>query len=97
MREPKARHGRREMRRRWALTAPAGNGYAGRGGDHGVAWPYLRQVSRRERERVHLLIENQVEVEPLGELTLKGFRRPVGVFNVVALRPVAPGARPASA
>jgi adenylate cyclase len=37
-------------------------------------------------QRVHLMIEEQVEVEPLGELTLKGFHRPVGVYNVLAIR-----------
>jgi hypothetical protein len=52
VREPKARHGRREVRRLWALADPAVNGYAGSSGTHGVAWPHLGQVCRVERERV---------------------------------------------
>ena len=31
-------------------------------------------------------IDEDVEVEPVGELTLKGFRQPIAAFNVVALR-----------
>jgi adenylate cyclase len=30
-------------------------------------------------------VEEHVEVEPAGEFTLKGFRRPVTAFNVVAV------------
>lgn len=52
MREPKARHGRREVRRLWALADPAVNAYAGSSGVHGLAWPHVRQVCRIERERV---------------------------------------------
>jgi len=37
-------------------------------------------------ERVHLMIEELLEAEPLGELTLKGFLRPVGAYNVLAIR-----------
>ncbi len=48
-------------------------------------------------QRVHQAIEGQAETEPLGALTLKGFRRPVEAYNVVALRPGAPGAGPAPA
>ncbi len=48
-------------------------------------------------QRVHQAIEGQAETEPLGTLTLKGFRRPVEAYNVVALRPGAPGAGPAPA
>jgi adenylate cyclase len=36
-------------------------------------------------ERVHLMIEDLLEVEPLGELTLKGFLRPVRTYNVLAI------------
>jgi class 3 adenylate cyclase len=36
-------------------------------------------------------VETDVEVEPAGEFTLKGFRRPVTAFNVVAVsQPTAP-------
>jgi class 3 adenylate cyclase len=36
-------------------------------------------------------VEEHVDVEPAGEFTLKGFRRPVTAFNVVAVRePPAP-------
>jgi adenylate cyclase len=41
-------------------------------------------------QRLHAEVEEAVDVEPVGELTLKGFRRPVPAFNVVAVRqPVA--------
>jgi class 3 adenylate cyclase len=33
--------------------------------------------------RVLLAVENAVTVEPAGELTLKGIRRPVAVYNVI--------------
>lgn len=54
MREPKARHGRREVRRLWALADPAVDAYAGSSGEHRAAWPHLRQICRVERERVVL-------------------------------------------
>ena len=41
-------------------------------------------------ERVHLMIEDLLEAEPLGELALKGFQRPVGAYNVRAIRDAAP-------
>jgi hypothetical protein len=31
-------------------------------------------------------VESDVDVEPAGEFTLKGFGRPVAAFNVVAVR-----------
>ncbi len=37
-------------------------------------------------ERVHLMVEEVVDADSLGELTLKGFHRPVGVFNVRTIR-----------
>ena len=41
-------------------------------------------------QRLYAEVEAHVEVEPVGELTLKGFQRPVAVFNVLAVRePVA--------
>jgi len=36
--------------------------------------------------RVHAAVEDLVESEPVGPLTLKGFARPVPTFNVLALR-----------
>ena len=33
-----------------------------------------------------MAVEGLVEAEPLGELNLKGFLRPVPVFNVVRLK-----------
>ncbi len=33
--------------------------------------------------RVLLAVENAVTVEPAGELTLKGIRRPISVYNVI--------------
>jgi predicted transposase YbfD/YdcC len=53
-REPKARHGRLEVRMLWALADPALNGYAGSAGAVGVPWPSLAQVCRVERRRIVL-------------------------------------------
>jgi hypothetical protein len=50
--EPKARHGRREVRTLWALADPALNAYAGSAGTRGEEWPHLAQVCRFERQRV---------------------------------------------
>ena len=41
-------------------------------------------------QRLYAEVESHVEVEPVGELMLKGFQRPVATFNVLAVRePVA--------
>ena len=37
-------------------------------------------------QRLYAEVEDDVEVEPVGEFTLKGFRRPVPALNVVAVR-----------
>jgi adenylate cyclase len=37
-------------------------------------------------QRLYAEVEDGVEVEPAGEFTLKGFRRPVAAFNVIAVR-----------
>jgi adenylate cyclase len=37
-------------------------------------------------QRLYAEVEDDVEVESMGEFTLKGFQRPVTAFNVVALR-----------
>ncbi len=37
-------------------------------------------------QRLHAEVEADIEVEPVGEVTLKGFERPVGAFNVLAVR-----------
>ena len=37
-------------------------------------------------QRLHAEVEDEIEVEPVGELTLKGFRRPIPAFNVIAVR-----------
>jgi hypothetical protein len=36
--------------------------------------------------RLYAEVEDEVEVEPVGEFTLKGFQRPVAAFNVLAVR-----------
>jgi class 3 adenylate cyclase len=36
--------------------------------------------------RVYMALEELLEAEPLGELSLKGFPQPVPVFNVRALK-----------
>src|SRR5207237_10840933 len=41
-------------------------------------------------QRVRLAVEERTEVEPVGELPLKGFARPVPAFNLLGLRAVAP-------
>src|SRR5439155_15158525 len=65
-REPKARHGRRETRRLWALADPALNRYVGSSGEYGTAWPQLQQVCRIERERLQLrrgqVVRRELEV-----------------------------------
>jgi adenylate cyclase len=40
-------------------------------------------------QRLYAEVENDVEVEAVGEFTLKGFQRPVPAFNVVAVREAA--------
>lgn len=37
-------------------------------------------------QRLFAEVEREIDVEPAGEFTLKGFRRPVTAFNVVAVR-----------
>jgi adenylate cyclase len=37
-------------------------------------------------QRLHAEVEDFVEVEPVGEFTLRGFRRPVAALNVVGVR-----------
>ena len=37
-------------------------------------------------QRLHAEVEEEVDVEPIGELTLKGFRTPIPAFNVIAVR-----------
>ena len=37
-------------------------------------------------QRLYADVEDDVEVEPAGEFTLKGFQRPVAAFNVIAVR-----------
>jgi adenylate cyclase len=46
-------------------------------------------------QRLYAEIEQDIEVEPAGEFALKGFRRPVAAFDVVAVRsPTAELSRP---
>jgi len=37
-------------------------------------------------QRLHAEVEDEVEVKPVGDFMLKGFKRPVTAFNVVAVR-----------
>ena len=39
-----------------------------------------------ESRALYAEVEDAVEVEPVGEFTLRGFRRPVVAFNVIAIR-----------
>jgi Transposase DDE domain len=63
VREPKARHGRREVRRLWALADPEVNAYVGSSGTHGTPWPHVQQVCRLDRERVRLRSGQVVKTE----------------------------------
>jgi class 3 adenylate cyclase/CheY-like chemotaxis protein len=47
-------------------------------------------------ERVYLAVEDAVDAEPAGELTLKGFQMPVPAFNILCLRPGQPPGEPAT-
>ena len=38
-------------------------------------------------QRVAIAIEDVIEVEPIGELSLKGFQRPMAAYSVRGLRP----------
>ena len=40
-------------------------------------------------QRLYAEVEAEVEVEPAGDMLLKGFQRPVTTFNVVAVRETA--------
>jgi adenylate cyclase len=49
-------------------------------------------------QRLYAEIEDEVDVEPVGEFALKGFQRPVAAFNVVGVRePMNLGATTAAA
>ena len=37
-------------------------------------------------QRLYAEVEDDIDVEPVGEVTLAGFQRPVGAFNVLAVR-----------
>jgi adenylate cyclase len=41
-------------------------------------------------QRLYAEVDQDVDVVPVGEFTLKGFRRPVAAFDVVAVRSAAP-------
>ena len=41
--------------------------------------------------RIFSKTENRIDVEPIGELSLKGFNRPVPAYNVLAVRPEGSG------
>ena len=50
-REPKSRHGRKEVRLLWALADPEVNAHLGECGDHERPWPHVAQICRVERRR----------------------------------------------
>jgi class 3 adenylate cyclase len=41
-------------------------------------------------QRVLAIVDELVEAEPVGELTLKGFRRPVTTYNIIRLHEATP-------
>ena len=47
--------------------------------------------------RSHAAVENLVEVEPIGELQLKGISQPIAAVNVVGLRDASDGSGRATA
>jgi hypothetical protein len=53
----------------------------------------VRTVARQIliEQRLYAEVEDAVDVEPVGELVLKGFSRPVAAFDVVAVRETAAG------
>jgi hypothetical protein len=65
-REPKARHGRQDVRLLWALADPEVNRHLGECGDHGQPWPPVAHVCRIERRRARRrggqVVEQAVEV-----------------------------------
>jgi hypothetical protein len=75
--EPKARHGRRELRAIWALSDPELNAYVGSSGTHGRPWPHLAQLILVERHRLQIR-QGQVvaeERERIGFITSVGPER----------------------
>jgi len=47
------------------------------------------EVARKIAQRLHAEVDGDVDVEPFGEVTLKGFERPVEAFDVLAVRETA--------
>lgn len=66
--EPKARHGRVEVRMVWALADPDLNAYVGSTGEAGVPWPHVAQLCRVDRRRV-VLRSGGVVVDQSREVT----------------------------
>ena len=53
-------------------------------------WLGVAAVADMDLERdVEAEVEDDVDVEPVGEFTLKGFRRPVAAFDVLGVREAA--------
>ncbi len=50
-RDPKVRHGRREVRTLWAISHPGVLRWLGSTGTHRTPWPHARQLCRLERRR----------------------------------------------
>jgi hypothetical protein len=46
--------------------------------------PHTSANTVRRQPRVLTKVENAVKVEPVGEFELKGIRRPLAAYNVVA-------------
>ena len=53
-RDPKVRHGRRELRVLWAVNHPGVLRWLGSTGTHRTPWPHVRQICRLERHRIPL-------------------------------------------
>jgi predicted transposase YbfD/YdcC len=71
--EPKAQHGRREVRMLWVLADPEINAYAGSAGSVGKPWPHLAQICRVERRRTQCAHgQETTEVEVSYAITSRG-------------------------
>ena len=58
------------------------------GREHGIAAEHDREAGPdpRSAQRVFAAVEETIEAQPVGELELKGFSRPIAAYEVLGLR-----------